>query len=113
LEPLILQKLGQKDAARECLNRYYNSIRDPWYRAISNCLLGKQTEQSLMEKARENSEYLLTGHMALGLWDEGSGEKKKAIGHYKEAMASSLENWLEYDLAKNRMGTLKRQLEVE
>ena len=113
LEPLILQKLGQKDAARESLNRYYNSIRDPWYRAISRCLLGEQTEESLMEKARENSEYLLTGNVALGLWDEGSGEKKKAIGHYKEAMASSLESWLEYDLAKNRMGTLKRQLQVE
>jgi serine/threonine protein kinase/tetratricopeptide (TPR) repeat protein len=113
LEPLILQKLGQKDAARESLNHYYNSIRDPWYRAISRCLLGEQTEESLMEKARENSEYLLTGNVALGLWDEGSGEKEKAIGHYKEAMASSLENWLEYDLAKHRMGTLKRQLEAE
>ncbi len=113
LEPLILHKMGLKDAARDCLNRYYNNIRDPWYRAISDCLLGKQTEQSLTEKSLENSEYLLTAHVALGLWAEGSGEKKKAIRHYKEAMASCLENWLEYDLAKKRIRTLKRQIKLE
>ncbi|MDH4206394.1 MAG: hypothetical protein OEV45_12790 [Desulfobacteraceae bacterium] len=109
----ILEIDSTNVAARDCLNRYYNNIRDPWCRAISECLLGKQTEQSLTEKAQENSEYLLTAYVALGLWAEGSGEKKKAIRHYKEAMASCLEKWLEYDLAKKRIRTLKRQIKLE
>ncbi len=112
LEPMILHKMGQKSAAQSCLEKYYRRIQTPWFRAISECLLGKRTELSLLETTGASPEKQITAHMALGLWAEGHGNKTKAIGHYKEAMASCLDSWLEYDFAKKRIKKLRSQPEI-
>ncbi len=80
---------------------YYRRTRDLWYLAISEHLLGEQTEQSLSEKAGESPENLVTWHTALDFWAEGSGDKKKAIKHYKEALGSYMDTRIEYDFAKS------------
>ena len=80
----------------------------PWYLAISEYLLGKQTEDSLKEKAGENPENLLTAHTAMGFWAEGSGDKEGAIKRYKEALESFLDTWLEYEFAKERINKSKQ-----
>jgi len=107
LEPMILHKMGQKNAAQSCLEKYYSRIQNPWFRAISECLLGKRSELFLLKTAGISPENLITAHMALGLWAEGNCNKTKAIKHYKEAMASCLNNWLEYDFAKKRIRKLR------
>lgn len=108
LEPLILLKMGLEDQAFEHLKRFRKTIQDPWYRSISDCLMGGRSEISLLEEARENPQNLITAHTALGLWAEGSGDVPGAISHYKEAMATCLNNWLEYDLAMLRIQKLKK-----
>ncbi len=108
LEAEVLHNRGRKEEAKANLEDYYRRTGDPWYLAISDHLLGEQTEQSLSEKAGESPENLVTWHTALGFWAEGSGDKKKAIKHYKEALGSYMDTRIEYDFAKERIERLRR-----
>jgi hypothetical protein len=72
---------------------------DPWYLTISDYLLGKQTERSLLQQAGGSPENIITAHSALG---------QKAIKHYREALGSFLDTWLEYDFSRERLKRLKQ-----
>ncbi|UCH20974.1 MAG: trypsin-like peptidase domain-containing protein, partial [Deltaproteobacteria bacterium] len=111
LEPGILRYQGLEDEARSRLKEYSGRTMDPWYLTISEYLLGKKTEEALKLQAGESPENLVTGHTALGFWAEGSGDKKEAIKHYKEALASFLDNWPDYIFAKERFIRLKKPAE--
>jgi S1-C subfamily serine protease len=111
LETGILHYQGFEVEARAGLAAYGRRTRDPWYLTISEYLLGKQTEDSLKKQAGESPENLITAHMALGFWAEGTKDKKKAVKHYKEALESFLDTWLEYDFAKERLKKLKKPSE--
>ena len=90
--------------------RFFRTI-DPWYRAVSESFLGKRTEDSLKKEAGESPEKLITLHAALGFWAEGSGAKERAIEHYKEALESFIDTWIEFDFAKERIKSLRRASE--
>jgi tetratricopeptide (TPR) repeat protein len=107
LEAEILHKMGRKEEAKTCLEGYYRRIRDPWYLAITEYLLGMQTEQFLSEESGESPENLVTWHTARGLWAEGSGDIKQAIKHYKEALGSYMDTKNEYIFAKGRIQKLR------
>jgi S1-C subfamily serine protease len=111
LEPGILHYQGFEAEARAGLLAYGRRIRDPWYLTISEYLLGKQTEDSLKNQVGESPENLITAHIALGFWAEGAKDKKKAAKHYKEALESFLDTWLEYDFARERLKRLKKPSE--
>ena len=111
LEVCILNYEGKTQKARETLEKYERRIRDPWFLTISEYLLGKLTGKELKEMAGESPERLITAYTIMGFWDEGSGEKKKAARHYKEAMGSFLDDWLEYDFARERIKRLKKPAE--
>ena len=108
LEAGILNQQGLADETRASLEAFVGRTMDPWYLTISDYLLGKQTERSLLEQAGESPENLLTAHSAVGLWAEGSGDNQKAIKHYREALGSFLDTWLEYDFSKERLRRLKQ-----
>ena len=108
MEAEILHHMGREDEAGNTLESYGRLTRDPWYRALSECLLGKRTEESLKKEAGESPENLLTLHAALGFWAEGSGDKEKAIEHYKEALESFLDTRLEFSFARERIKSLRR-----
>ena len=82
-------------------------MKDPWYRFLTECLLGNKTVDSLKKAAGESPEKLLTGHTALGFWAEGSGAKERAIEHYKVALESLMDTWLEFDFARERIESLR------
>jgi hypothetical protein len=111
LEAEVLHNMGQKEEAKASLEFYYRRTKDPWYLAISEYLFGNQPEQSLSEKAGETPENLVTWHTALGFWAEGSGDKKNAIKHYKEALGSYMDTRIEYDFAKERIKRLRKPSE--
>jgi len=108
LEACILNYQEKDKKARENLEEFERRIRDPWFLTISEYLLGKQTEKALKEMAGESPEKLITAYTIMGFWDEGSGDQKKAAKHYKEAMGSFLDDWLEYDFARERIMKLKK-----
>ena len=108
LEAGILHQQGLADQTQTSLQEFVGRTMDPWYLTISDFLLGKQTERSLLEQAGGSPENLITAHTALGLWSEGSGDKQKAIKHYREALGSFLDTWLEYDFSKERLKRLKQ-----
>jgi S1-C subfamily serine protease len=111
LEPEILHSMGRQEEARVSLEAYGRRTRDAWYRAVSESLLGKRTEGSLKKEAGECPEKLMTLHAALGFWAEGSGDNERAIEHYKEALESFMDTWIEFDFAKERIKTLRRPSE--
>ncbi|MDX2499040.1 MAG: hypothetical protein QNL14_00845, partial [Deltaproteobacteria bacterium] len=111
LKACILNYEGKDQQARDSLAEYESRIRDPWFLTISEYLLGKQTEKALKDLAGESPERLITAYTIMGFWDDGSGEQKKAARHYKEAMGSFLDDWLEYDFARERISRLKRPAE--
>jgi S1-C subfamily serine protease len=108
LQAGILYKQGLVDEARSSLEAFAARTMDPWYLTISDYLLGNQTERALLEQAGESPENLLTAHTAVGFWAEGAENKQKAIKHYREALGSFLDTWLEYDFAKERLTRLKQ-----
>ncbi|MBT8357322.1 MAG: trypsin-like peptidase domain-containing protein, partial [Deltaproteobacteria bacterium] len=107
LEPCILNKIGRTDEAIERLKVFSGQIKNQWYRHITRCLLGEETEQSIVQRAGESPEYLIAAHFTLGFWAEGSGENKKALKHYKEALGSYMDDWLEYEFTIERIKKLK------
>ena len=108
LEPEILHKQGETAQARERLTAYRDAVMDPWYRSLSGCLLDPALQAHVAAKAGESPETLLTGHTALGLWSEGSGDAPGAIKHYREALGSYMDHRIEYDFARARMRRLRQ-----
>ncbi len=104
----ILHYQGQEDEARASLEAFVRQTRDPWYLAISEYLLGKQTLDALIKGAGKSPENLISAYTPLGFWAEGSGDKKRAIKHYKLALESYLDSWIEYDFAIERLKKLKK-----
>ena len=111
MEAEILHHMGRDEEAGNTLEFYGRLTRDPWYRALSECLLEKRTEESLKKEAGKSPENLLTLHTVLGFWAEGSGDKEKAIEHYKEALESFLDTWVEFNFARERIKNLRRSSE--
>jgi tetratricopeptide (TPR) repeat protein len=111
LETGLLRILDRQDEALEKLKAYVRVIRDPWYRAVAESLMGKRSEESLKQEAGTNPETFLVLYAALGLWSEGSGDKEKAIEYYKEALESLVDDRLEFELSKERIRNLRRHME--
>jgi S1-C subfamily serine protease len=109
LESEILNFLGEKEEAKNRLQKYVRTIKDPWFLNISRCLLGEYPEKSLAEKAGENLEYLITGHTALGFWSEGAGNPKKALNYYREALGTYLDDWRQFEFAWERMRQIRNK----
>jgi hypothetical protein len=108
LEPGILHRQGETAQARERLTAYRDAVMDPWYRSLSGCLLDPALQAHVAAKAGESPETLLTGHTALGLWSEGSGDPAGAVKHYREALGSYMDHRIEYDFARARMRRLRQ-----
>jgi hypothetical protein len=108
LEAGIFNYQGLSESARESLEAYARRTRDPWHLTICDYLLGKQTEGVLKKQAGESPENLITFNTHLGFWAEGLGDQSRAIKHYKEALESFLDTWLEYDFVKERLKKLKK-----
>ena len=85
----------------------YPWLSDGWHCAIAEGLLGKRTEDSLRKEAGGSPEFLITLHTAWGLWAEGSGDREGAIEHYKEAMSSFLDTWIQFEFARERIKSLR------
>ena len=108
LQAGILHYQGLEDEARASLEAFMRQTRDPWYLTISEYLLGKQTLAALKKGAGKSPENLISAYTPLGFWAEGSGDKKRAIKHYKLALESYLDSWIEYDFAIERLKKLKK-----
>lgn len=108
LESVCLRLLGRAEEALEVLEAFHSGIKDPWHRAIAECLLGKRSRAGLLTEAAQSPEKLLTLHLALGGWAEGFSDKKKAVEEYKEVMASFLDGWVQFDFARERLKALRQ-----
>jgi tetratricopeptide (TPR) repeat protein len=108
LEAEILHHMGSQEEGRATLEAYGRRTKDPWYQFLSKCLLDKKPVDSLKKAAGESPEKLVTAYTALGFWAEGSGEKERAIEHYKVALESLMDDWLEFDFARERIKSLRR-----
>jgi hypothetical protein len=101
--------MGCKEEALAELENFLHNTEDAWYRSIAQCLLDRETEKFLAEKAGESPEYVLTGRIALAFWAEGSGDKNKAIDHYREALGSYMDDMIEYIFAVERIKRLRQK----
>ncbi len=108
LEAGVLHHQGREQEANERLADYSLRTQDPWFRTLCDYLRGQQNEDSLRRQAGETPENILTGFTAAGFWAEGSKDKQNAIRFYREALGSFLDNWVEYDFARERVNRLKR-----
>jgi S1-C subfamily serine protease/tetratricopeptide (TPR) repeat protein len=108
LEASVLHHQGRDDEAQARLSDYIRRTRVPWFTSVAEYLLGQQTEGTLRHQAGENPEQIITGFTAAGFWAEGSKDKKTALRFYRDALASFLDNWVEYDFVRERIKRLKR-----
>jgi tetratricopeptide (TPR) repeat protein len=117
LEAEILLWMGRTEEMQASLKAFYERTRDPWYRALSAHLLKMGPTETFEEgvlgdlapAAAQTPENLVTAHSALGFWSESQARTEAAKRHYKEALGSYLDNWLEYELARERLRRLKER----
>jgi S1-C subfamily serine protease len=109
LATAVLKYLGNDAEADEMLVRFVHQNRDPWFLAIAETLLGKHTRESLLSRAGDSPENMLTAHTVVGLWSEAGGDRQQAVRHYKEALESFLDAWPVYDFARLRIKKLRQR----
>ncbi len=107
-EPQLLHRMGRQVEAQKRLTAFLRQIRDPWYRAVCEGLAGKRTPAALKKEAANHPEDLLVLHAAFGFWAEGSEEKEKALEHYKKALETFLDTWIEFEFVKGRLKDLRK-----
>jgi S1-C subfamily serine protease len=108
LVPEILHIMSNADAAQAELAQFWQQTRNRWYRDIAAALQGSIAKSALLKAAAESPECLLTAHSALGFWAEGSGDRKNAVLHYREALGSYMDEMLEYEFAVRRIQSLRQ-----
>jgi S1-C subfamily serine protease len=108
LEPAILNLRGAKEEAEKLLESYESTVRDPFFNSICDYLRGRVDAETLESEAGERPEDLLIANTFMGLWAEGEGDTELALAHYKEALGSYLDDWLEYDFARERIKRLRQ-----
>jgi hypothetical protein len=113
LEAEILLWMGRTEEMRVSLKAFHERTRDPWYRSLSAYFLETAPtggpDDALALTVGKNPENLVTAHSALGFWSESQAQKEVAKRHYKEALGSYLDNWLEYELARERLKRLRSE----
>ena len=108
LEAGILHFQGHEAEAQAVLADFARRTRDPWFLAIGEHLMGRQTEEEIRKQAGEVPENAITAFTAMGFWAEGSRDKTKALRFYQETLGSFLEDWLEYDFVRERIKRLRQ-----
>ena len=108
LEAGILHFQGHEAEAQAALADFARRTRDPWFLAIGEHLMGRQTEEEIRKQAGEVPENAITAFTAMGFWAEGSRDKTKALRFYQETLGSFLEDWLEYDFVRERIKRLRQ-----
>jgi len=106
LMPEILHIQGRTAEARVRLQQLQRNVQDPWYRALGSTLLGDDPDEPLGLNGRHPL-FLVTAHSALGFWAEGDQDRQGALGHYREALASYMDDRLEYTFALERFRYLR------
>jgi S1-C subfamily serine protease len=109
LEPELLRMAGRDNESTAQLKAFVARTNDNWYRDIAECLQGQLGRDALTKAAAENPVYILTTHMALGLWAEGEAQKDQAIAHYREALSSYMDELPEYKFALERIRFLRQR----
>jgi hypothetical protein len=108
LEAGILHFQGHEAEAHAGLADYSRRTRDPWFLAIAEHLMGRQTEEDIRKQAGDLPENAITAFTAMGFWAEGSKDKTRALRFYQETLGSFLNDWLEYDFARERIKRLRQ-----
>ena len=108
LEAEILHFQGREAEAHAGLADHSRRTRDPWFFAIGEHLMGRQTEVEIRKQAGEVPENVITAFTVMGFWAEGSKDKTKALRFYQETLGSFLDDWLEYDFARERIKRLRQ-----
>jgi S1-C subfamily serine protease len=108
LEAGILHYQGLEAEAGTSLADYVRRTRDPWFLTIAEHLTGRQTEEDIRKQAGDLPENVITAFTAMGFWAEGSKDKTRALRFYQETLGSFLNDWLEYDFARERIKRLRQ-----
>ena len=108
LELGILHHRGKKMEAEAGLEEYRSRVEDDLYRTIGDFLGGSIDADTIKARARERPEDLLIANTLMGFWAEGSADGERARADYKEALGSFLDDWLEYDFARERLRRLRQ-----
>ncbi len=109
LAAIVLDFLEESETSRVRLQTFCSSVDTVWYRQICETLVGNRSAEDLTERAGANPEKVLTAHTALGFQAESQGDTDRAIRHYREALGSYLDNWVEFELARQRYIKLRQE----
>lgn len=109
LAPGILYLMGEEKEGRARLNEFCRQTNTAWYRQICEALMHNRSEEDLIEKAGTIPEKILTAYTALGFRAEAEGNQDLAIKYYREALGSYLDNWIDYELARQRYIKLREE----
>ena len=109
LTTTVLHHSGKEKESRKRLAEICPATETIWYRQVCESLLHERSEEDLLEKAGTIPEKVLTAHAALGFQAEAEGEREGALAHYREALGSYLDNWVEFELARQRYIILRQQ----
>ena len=109
LASTVLLHTGNEEESKARLARFCTETNTTWYRQVGETLLGQRSEEDLIEKAGSIPEKVLTAQTMLGFKAEAEGDIDGALNHYREALGSYLDTWIEFELARQRYIKLRQQ----
>ncbi|MBT8345683.1 MAG: hypothetical protein KJO28_05195, partial [Desulfofustis sp.] len=109
LTTTVLLHSGEEDESRSRLTETCRETDTIWYRQVCESLLHQRSQEDLIENAGTIPEKIVTAHAALGFQAEAEGKAEDALSHYREALGSYLDTWIEFELARQRYIVLRQQ----
>jgi hypothetical protein len=100
---------GDPAAGKRALRAYRDTITNPWYRQIADCLLGTADPDALLTSLATKRPETLTLAVALGLQAEARNDNPRALHCYRTALDTAQTNWLEFQLAQARRAALGKE----
>ncbi len=111
LEAAVLHHLGREEEAQARLSSFIHQTQDLWFTMVGDYLLGRAAEDDLRRQAGDVPEQIITGFAAAGFWAEGSRDPKTSMRFYRDALASFMDTWVEYDFVRERIKHLRKPAE--
>jgi hypothetical protein len=108
LEAAILHHLNRDEEAHARLSDLNRRTQEVWFVAVADFLLGRVGEADFRRQAGDVPEQIITGFATAGFWAEASRDPKTAMRFYRDALASFMDTWVEYDFVRERIKRLRR-----
>jgi S1-C subfamily serine protease len=108
IEAGVLRSQRMNVEAESTLLEYNSLIQDDLYLKLGDFMLGRMEAKTILAEAEGRPEDLLIAATLIGFWEDATGNRDNALAHYKDALGTFMDDWLEFNFARARIKRLRQ-----